>query len=81
MVISTVRSIAQDFTQAYYYEPSVLGYRRLGPKSKIDLYIKPFKPIVSTMRQEDDCTAALNKCAKPRNSLLWAHTRTSVFLC
>ena len=49
MVISTVRLIAQDFTQAYYYEPSVLGYKKTKVKSKMGIYAKPFKSNVSTM--------------------------------
>ena len=50
MVISTVRLIAQDFTQAYYYEPSVLGYKKTKVKSKMGIYAKPFKSNVSTMQ-------------------------------
>ena len=48
MVISRVRLLAQDFTQAYYYEPSVLGYKRTKVKSKMGIYTKPFKSNVSS---------------------------------
>ena len=57
MVISTVRSIAQDFTQAYYYEPSVVGYKRSKPQDKMDIYAKPFKPNVSEV--EPICTISV----------------------
>ncbi len=49
MAISSSREVAQDFTKLpYYHEYSTIAYKRLSEISKLNIYLKPFKPEVGS---------------------------------